>query len=66
MKKTDKFPKYWCYSENYGIGGVVRTYRQIPDQKTLDRINMKRKTIPDSWKGFITDSYVEAEIYAND
>lgn len=27
MNKKDKFPKYWCYSENYGIGGVVRTYR---------------------------------------
>ena len=66
MSKKEKFPKYWCYSQNLGIGGVVRTYREIPDQKTLDRVNQTRETFPEGWKGFITDSYWEAENYAND
>lgn len=66
MSKKEKFPKYWCYSENYGIGGVVRTYRIIPDQKTLDRVNKTRETLPEGWKGFITDSAIEAVYYAND
>lgn len=66
MSKKEKFPKYWCYSQNYGIGGIVHTYREIPDQKTLDRVNQTRETLPDGWQGFITDSYIEAEYYAND
>lgn len=66
MVKKEKFPKYWCYSLNYGIGGIVRTYREIPDQKTLDRVNKTRETPPAGWKGFIADSYWEAEDYAND
>lgn len=66
MSKKEKFPKYWCYPQNYGLGGIVRTYREIPDQKTLDRVNKTRETLPDGWQGFITDSYIEAEYYAND
>lgn len=66
MNEKEKFPKYWCHSLNYGIGGVVRTYDEIPDQKTLDRVNKKMETLPNGWKGFITEDYIEAEYYAND
>ena len=66
MANKGKFPKYWCYSDNYGIGGVVRTYREIPNQKTLDRVNKTRETLPDGWEGFITDNYMEAIYYIND
>lgn len=66
MKKKEKFPKYWCYSENYGIGGIVRTYCEIHDQEQLDRINQKRETLPKGWSGFIVDDYWQAENYAND
>lgn len=66
MNKKEEFPKYWCYSENYGVGGIVRTYREISDQETLDKVNQTRETLPNGWKGFIADSYWEAEQYAND
>ena len=66
MSKKEKFPKYWCHSENYGIGGIVRTYSEIHDQKMLEDVEKTRKELGEVWNGFITDNYIKAELYAND
>lgn len=66
MSKKEKFPKYWCFPINYGSGGIVHDYREIPDQNMLDKVNKKRETLPDWRSGFITDCYRDAIVYAND
>lgn len=61
------FPtKYWCYTENWGTGGLIRTYVEITSQEHLEHVEKTRASLPNGWKGFITDSYFDAELYAND
>lgn len=66
MSKKDKFPKYWCFPINYGVGGIEHTYSEIPDKEILDKVNKKRATLPDWCSGFIIDCYRDVMLYVND
>lgn len=61
-----KFPKYWCHSINYGVGGIVHTYTEIRNNEQYNRIAEERQALPPAWRGFITDDFIQAEYYAND
>lgn len=59
------YPKYWCYTE-CGACGAIRRYKEIWTPTELEQVEEQRNSLPDGWKGFITDSFSEASIYEND
>ena len=64
LKKAGKDCEYYlCFYQNYGVGGVAHDYRNMSKMEVLAWCNTPKEI---RCAGFVTTSFTQASLWAND